>query len=54
MLRFEFVLTISFFVYFQGYDDLRGTAKLYQKYYPDVLLKEYDSEHFLVILGNLK
>ncbi|XP_061390658.1 multiple inositol polyphosphate phosphatase 1 [Musca vetustissima] len=31
----------------QGYEDLRGTAKTYQKYFPEVLIKEYDSEHYL-------
>ncbi|XP_058987574.1 multiple inositol polyphosphate phosphatase 1 [Musca domestica] len=31
----------------QGYEDLRGTAKTYQKYFPEVLIKEYDHEHFM-------
>ncbi|KNC26265.1 hypothetical protein FF38_01168 [Lucilia cuprina] len=31
----------------QGYEDLRGTAKTYQKYYPDVLTKQYNNSHYL-------
>ncbi|XP_020812224.1 multiple inositol polyphosphate phosphatase 1 [Drosophila serrata] len=30
----------------QGYDDLRGTAKLYQRYYPGVLPKEYNDTYY--------
>ncbi|XP_017087639.2 multiple inositol polyphosphate phosphatase 1 isoform X1 [Drosophila bipectinata] len=30
----------------QGYDDLRGTAKLYQRYYPNVLPKEYNDTYY--------
>lgn len=32
----------------QGYDDLRGTAKLYQRYYPGVLPKEYNDTYYQV------
>ncbi|XP_013107819.2 multiple inositol polyphosphate phosphatase 1 [Stomoxys calcitrans] len=30
----------------QGYEDLRGTAKTYQKYYPEVLVKDYSSDYY--------
>ncbi|XP_017135893.1 multiple inositol polyphosphate phosphatase 1 [Drosophila miranda] len=30
----------------QGYDDLRGTAKLYQRYYPTVLPKDYNDTYY--------
>ncbi|XP_030380202.1 multiple inositol polyphosphate phosphatase 1 [Scaptodrosophila lebanonensis] len=31
----------------QGYEDLRGTAKLYQRYYPQVLTKNYNDTYYL-------
>uniref|UniRef100_A0A1A9URP2 Multiple inositol polyphosphate phosphatase 1 n=1 Tax=Glossina austeni TaxID=7395 RepID=A0A1A9URP2_GLOAU len=31
----------------QGYEDLRGTARHYQKLYPSVLLKEYNNTYYL-------
>ncbi|XP_034480594.1 multiple inositol polyphosphate phosphatase 1 [Drosophila innubila] len=31
----------------QGYDDLRGTAKLYQRYYPTVLPSRYNDTYYL-------
>ncbi|ALC43578.1 Mipp1 [Drosophila busckii] len=30
----------------QGYEDLRGTAKLYQRYYPSVLSSKYNNTHY--------
>lgn len=32
----------------QGYEDLRGTAKTYQLYYPTVLPKNYNDSYYLV------
>ncbi|KAH8395305.1 hypothetical protein KR222_008568 [Zaprionus bogoriensis] len=32
---------------FQGYEDLRGTAKLYQRYYPSVLSSRYNDSYYL-------
>lgn len=32
----------------QGYEDLRGTAKLYQRYYPTVLSSRYNDTYYLV------
>ncbi|XP_037932049.1 multiple inositol polyphosphate phosphatase 1-like, partial [Teleopsis dalmanni] len=31
----------------QGYEDLRGTSKLYQKYYPEILTKPYNKSVYL-------
>ncbi|XP_075160420.1 multiple inositol polyphosphate phosphatase 1 [Haematobia irritans] len=30
----------------QGYEDLRGTARTYQKYFPEVLTKDYSSDYY--------
>lgn len=32
----------------QGYEDLRGTAKLYQRYYPTVLTANYNDTYYQV------
>lgn len=32
----------------QGYEDMRGTAKLYQRYYPTVLPNKYNDSYYLV------